>query len=125
MSISAGTESLDLSVLIAVDLTLAPLFYFTVHKSHNHAHQTTLQVGLERDESDADTTYRSLLAKLPEGPVFLEDAYAAIEAKVATMEQYVEVWLQYQSLWDMDIGMVYNRLGENMEKWMVLLKDIK
>lgn len=82
-------------------------------------------MGLERDEYDTDTTYRSLLAKLPEGPVYLQAAYAAIEEKVAKMEEYVQVWLQYQSLWDMDMSMVYNRLGENMEKWMVLLKDIK
>ena len=55
----------------------------------------------------------------------LQAAYAAIEEKVAKMEEYVQVWLQYQSLWDMDMSMIYNRLGENMEKWMVLLKDIK
>ncbi|CAH3116472.1 unnamed protein product [Pocillopora meandrina] len=83
------------------------------------------QVGLERDEFETDTTYRNLLAKLPEGPVYLQAAYAAIEEKVAKMEEYVQVWLQYQSLWDMDMSMIYNRLGENMEKWMVLLKDIK
>ena len=84
-----------------------------------------MQVGLERDELETDTTYRSLLGKLPEGPVYLQAAYAAIEEKVAKMDEYVQVWLQYQSLWDMDMSMVYNRLGENMEKWMVLLKDIK
>ena len=84
-----------------------------------------LQVGLEREDSDSDTTYRNLLARLPEGPVYLQAAYAAIEEKVAKMEEYVQVWLQYQSLWDMDMSMIYNRLGENMEKWMVLLKDIK
>ncbi|XP_074612492.1 cytoplasmic dynein 1 heavy chain 1-like isoform X2 [Acropora palmata] len=83
------------------------------------------QVGLERDEYETDTTYRSLLGKLPEGPVYLQAAYAAIEEKVAKMEEYVQVWLQYQSLWDMDMNMIYNRLEENMEKWMVLLKDIK
>ena len=82
-------------------------------------------MGLERDEYETDTTYRSLLGKLPEGPVYLQAAYAAIEEKVAKMEEYVQVWLQYQSLWDMDMNMIYNRLEENMEKWMVLLKDIK
>ena len=55
----------------------------------------------------------------------LNGAYGAIEEKVAKVEEYVQVWLQYQSLWDMDIGMVYNRLGEDLEKWMNLLKDIK
>ena len=84
-----------------------------------------LKVGLERDDYETDMTYRSLLGKLPEGPVVLEGAYEAIEEKVAQVQKYVEVWLQYQSLWDMDIGMVYGRLGENLEKWMKLLNDIK
>ena len=84
-----------------------------------------LQVGLERDENEADHTYRSLLTKLPEGPVVLHGAYGAIEKMVALVENYVQVWLQYQSLWDMDMGMVYNRLADDLEKWMNLLKDIK
>ena len=35
------------------------------------------------------------------------------------------MWLQYQALWDMDIGNVYNRLGEDLSKWMKVLKEIK
>ncbi|RMX44013.1 hypothetical protein pdam_00012965 [Pocillopora damicornis] len=85
----------------------------------------TLLPRIQSSRYQTDTTYRNLLAKLPEGPVYLQAAYAAIEEKVAKMEEYVQVWLQYQSLWDMDMSMIYNRLGENMEKWMVLLKDIK
>lgn len=83
------------------------------------------QVGLERDESESETTYRNLLAKLPEGPIVLEAAYGAIEGVVKKVEEYEQVWLQYQALWDMDIGNVYNRLGDDLSKWMNVLKDIK
>ncbi|KXJ05331.1 Cytoplasmic dynein 1 heavy chain 1, partial [Exaiptasia diaphana] len=83
------------------------------------------QVGVERDESESETTYRNLLAKLPEGPVVLEQAYAAVEERVAKVEEYEHMWLQYQALWDMDIGNVYNRLGEDLSKWMKVLKEIK
>ncbi|XP_001636057.2 cytoplasmic dynein 1 heavy chain 1 isoform X2 [Nematostella vectensis] len=83
------------------------------------------QVGLERDESESDISYRNLLAMLPEGPEVLQDAYGSIEDIVEAVEKYSKVWLQYQALWDMDIGLVYNRLGEGLDKWMKLLKDIK
>jgi dynein heavy chain 1 len=35
------------------------------------------------------------------------------------------VWLQYQSLWDMESGNIYSRLDINLGRWQKLLLDIK
>lgn len=55
----------------------------------------------------------------------LEQAYGAIEERVAKVDEYQYTWLRYQALWDMDTGNVYNRLGEDLGKWMNVLKEIK
>lgn len=37
----------------------------------------------------------------------------------------VQVWLQYQSLWDMEPANIYGRLESDLTKWQKLLMDIK
>lgn len=36
-----------------------------------------------------------------------------------------QVWLQYQCLWDMQAENIYNRLGEDLNKWQALLVQIR
>ena len=50
------------------------------------------QVGLEA-ESEALTTYKNLLTKLPERAIRLEAAYAAIENLLTKSSAYVDVSL--------------------------------
>lgn len=38
---------------------------------------------------------------------------------------FVQVWLQYQCLWDMQAENIYNRLGEDLTKWQALLVQIR
>ena len=40
-------------------------------------------------------------------------------------EKYVETWLSYQSLWEIDIKNVFNQLGDDINKWSILLNEIK
>ena len=49
-----------------------------------------IQVGLEA-ESEALTTYKNLLTKLPERAIRLEAAYAAIENLLTKASAYVDV----------------------------------
>jgi dynein heavy chain 1 len=77
------------------------------------------------DESDSHTSYRNLLTKLPDGPEVIEGAYQAVEKKVQEVEKYVEVWLRYQSLWDMETSLIYNKLENNLERWTILLRNIR
>ena len=36
-----------------------------------------------------------------------------------------QVWLQYQSLWDMESGNIYGRLDTDLACWQKLLMDVK
>lgn len=82
---------------------------------------TRYQVGLDKPVSQ---TYRNLLTKLPDGKV-LENAYAAVEQKISEVRNYVDEWLRYQSLWDLQADTLYGRLGENINLWIKCLNDIK
>ncbi|XP_070577189.1 cytoplasmic dynein 1 heavy chain 1-like [Ptychodera flava] len=83
------------------------------------------QVGLDHHESETETTYRSLLTQLTDGPSALDDSYSAIAETINKVQEYIKVWLQYQSLWDMQPHNIYGRLGENLNNWMQLLVEIR
>ena len=51
--------------------------------------------------------------------------YNCIESRVWTVSAYVEQWLQFQSLWDLQSEQVHERLGENLADWLQLLQEIK
>jgi dynein heavy chain 1 len=72
---------------------------------------------------DSQTSYRDLLKHLPKGT--LESAFTIIEKKLKEVRDYVQIWLQYQSLWDMEPSTVYSRLGDDLTKWQRLLHEIK
>lgn len=89
--------------------------------------QTRLQssryhVGLDKPVSQ---TYRALLTKFPSGSAPLESAYEAIETKISEVRNYVDEWLRYQSLWDLQADILYGRLGEDINLWIKCLNDIK
>lgn len=42
-----------------------------------------------------------------------------------TVKYLHQVWLQYQCLWDMQAENIYNRLGEDLNKWQALLVQIR
>lgn len=79
------------------------------------------QVGLDKPVSQ---TYRNLLTKLPDCKI-LEMAYDAIESKISEVRSYVDEWLRYQSLWDLQADTLYGRLGEDVNLWIKCLNDIK
>lgn len=89
--------------------------------------QTRLQssrynVGLDKP---VHQTYRTLLTKLPNGSQPLESAYESIEGKVSEVRIYVDEWLRYQSLWDLQADTLYGRLGDDINMWIKCLNDIK
>jgi len=44
---------------------------------------------------------------------------------VQQLNVYVDKWLQFQSLWDLEAEYVFNRLGEDLSHWQQLLIEIK
>ena len=41
------------------------------------------------------------------------------------IQAYVQEWLTYQSLWDLQPDNLYGQLGDDVNKWMECLNDIK
>lgn len=80
------------------------------------------QVGIDKPATE---TYRNILTKLPEGSKPMNNAYNAIASKIKEVQKYVNQWLTYQSLWDLQADTLYGQLGEDISKWMRCLNDIK
>lgn len=55
----------------------------------------------------------------------LSQAHSAIEARLQQISNYVDQWLQFQSLWDLQSEQVYELLGEQLSKWLQLLQEIR
>ena len=55
----------------------------------------------------------------------LATVYKAIEEKRSEITLYVDKWLQFQSLWDLESEHVYDVLGEDLSKWLQLLQEIR
>lgn len=71
----------------------------------------------------SDPTYASLLTQFKDGT--LEKPFTLIEQKLSEVGQYVEKWLQFQSLWDLESEHVYARLGDSLGSWQQLLSEIR
>ncbi|CDW61310.1 hypothetical protein TTRE_0000976301, partial [Trichuris trichiura] len=62
---------------------------------------------------------------MPNGCKVLTDAYMVTENFVHKVKAYVNEWLRYQALWDLQADMLYDRLGTDLCKWMRTLHEIK
>lgn len=51
--------------------------------------------------------------------------YGTIEDKLREVVVYVDKWLQFQSLWDLQSEQVYDVLGEDLTNWLRLLQEIR
>lgn len=72
-----------------------------------------MQVGLDRPTTQV---YKNLLTKLPERHTYIKAAYKAIEMVVDEVTNYVQEWLQYQALWDLQPDHLYGQLGDDVAK---------
>lgn len=88
----------------------------------NRIESTRYQVGLDRSSIGP---YKNVLTLLPEGLGHLESAYKTIEEQINQMQEYIQQWLAYQSLWDLQPDMLYNRLGNDITLWINTLIEIK
>ena len=55
----------------------------------------------------------------------LSAVYNVIEGKLHDIAEYIDKWLQFQSLWDLEPDYVYNALGDDLAKWLKLLQEIR
>ena len=68
-------------------------------------------------------TYASLLDELDEAQLL--HAYGAVETQLSAVGVYVNEWLQYQALWDMDPNAMFARIGTDVDEWQNLLTGIR
>lgn len=90
--------------------------------SQQRLQSTRYQVGVDKPTT---VTYRKILTKLPGGTATLQSAYSAIDLKIKEIQKYVNEWLTYQALWDLQADKLYGTLGDDIGKWMQCLNDIK
>ena len=55
----------------------------------------------------------------------LSAVYEQIEKKFQEISSYVDRWLQFQSLWDLEPEHVYSHLGDDLANWLQLLQEIR
>lgn len=55
----------------------------------------------------------------------LNEVYNAVEARLSEVTEYVDKWLQFQSLWDLQSEHVYDILGDDLSQWLQLLQEIR
>ena len=69
------------------------------------------------------STYRAVVAQVE--PALLQASLSAIEGQVAASAAYVDSWLQYQALWDLDLDAIVAEMGTDLALWERLLVDMK
>ncbi|GCB22020.1 dynein heavy chain, cytoplasmic [Aspergillus awamori] len=55
----------------------------------------------------------------------LSQVYNAVESRLSEVSAYVDKWLQFQSLWDLQSEQVYDILGDDLSQWLQLLQEIR
>ncbi|EAU37053.1 dynein heavy chain [Aspergillus terreus NIH2624] len=55
----------------------------------------------------------------------LNQVYNAVESRLKEVSEYVDKWLQFQSLWDLQSEHVYDILGDDLSQWLQLLQEIR
>jgi len=79
------------------------------------------EMRLETDQENFELHYRDLPSRCIQ---VLAQVYKAIDTKIASVAEYVEKWLQFQSLWDLQSEQVYEELGDDLARWLQLLQEI-
>ena len=73
--------------------------------------------------SQRDNNYFGILKRVNQDLV--SDAYLRIYSMFDNVHNYVQTWLSYQSLWELDSKKVQERLGDDINLWQEMLTDIK
>lgn len=55
----------------------------------------------------------------------LAEVYRVVEERLQEISVYVDKWLQFQSLWDLQSSQVYDVLGDDLYQWLQLLQEIR
>ena len=76
-----------------------------------------------QDDPFKEITYRDIIPKIDQK--LLLDVYSSLEKKFNECEEYVKTWVSYQVLWEIQPQIIYDKLGEDMDKWQQLMNELK
>ena len=82
------------------------------------------QVSMEA-ESEYKMTYKNLLNKFQTGIKLLEFAFGAMDSLLQQAQEYIKIWLHFQSLWDLQPDTLYSKLASNLPSWINCLNEMK
>lgn len=104
---------------------IAQLFEFaSVVTTQKRIQHSRYQVTMEA-ESEYKMTYKNLLNKFMNGVKLTEFAFTAIDSLLSQAKEFVDIWLNFQSLWDLQPESLYTRLGESLNAWIGCLIEMK
>ncbi|KAJ1517337.1 hypothetical protein HMI55_000021, partial [Coelomomyces lativittatus] len=69
------------------------------------------------------STFRSLLELLP--IPLLSSVYTQMDGILQQASNYIQIWFQYQALWKLEPYVVYEKLGDDLKKWQLVLEEVK
>jgi len=76
-----------------------------------------------QDDPFKEITFRDIISKVDQK--LLLDVYSSLEKKFNECEEYVKTWVSYQVLWEIQPQVIYDKLGEDMDKWQQLMNELK
>mgnify|MGYP001611668798 CR=1 FL=1 len=59
------------------------------------------------------------------GSQVFEHAFEAVEAALQRLQVQLEQWRRHQMLWEMELDVLFNNLGTNIEAWASLVAEIR
>uniref|UniRef100_A0A7S1KNU3 Dynein heavy chain, cytoplasmic n=1 Tax=Percolomonas cosmopolitus TaxID=63605 RepID=A0A7S1KNU3_9EUKA len=77
---------------------------------------------LDQSTHATETQFLSLVEEIPGD--LLTQAYKQIDVHVAQLAHYIQDWLKYQALWEMDDVTLFNMLGDDLSRWVGLIKEL-
>ncbi|KAI9017153.1 dynein heavy chain [Gaertneriomyces semiglobifer] len=83
---------------------------------------SSYEMNMARQAPASKKNYASLLGKVRDS---LAVCYATVENRIDEVQKYMALWLQYQSLWDLESHFVYEHLGNDLKLWQQLVLEIK
>jgi dynein heavy chain 1, cytosolic len=98
--------------------------YSSIITTQKRIQHSRYHVSMEA-ESEYKVTYKNLLNKFQSGIKLLRYSFGAIDNLLSKANDYVKIWLHFQSLWDLQPDTLYNKLGDNLSAWIRCLNEMK
>jgi len=97
------------------------LFFASIHKFIESISNLSRLQSSRYDKQETVSTYGTAVVK---NNAALSQLYGRVESRLLEVRKYVNTWLQYQVLWDMDASVVDGKIS-TLDVWYRLLQDLQ